>query len=47
MDISRAKAIGFEPEINIEEGIKEVMKWYQENKEIVNKRYNVFTKEKV
>jgi GDP-L-fucose synthase len=47
MDISRARAIGFEPKISIEEGIKEVMQWYQENKEIVNKRYNVFTKEKV
>lgn len=42
MDISKAKAIGFEPIISIEEGIKEVMEWYQENKEKVNKRYNIF-----
>lgn len=43
MDISRAKAIGFQPIISIEDGIKEVMDWYRENKDIVNKRYNVFT----
>jgi len=47
MDISRARAIGFEPKISIEKGIKEVMEWYKENKDIVNKRYNVFTKEKL
>ena len=46
MDISRAKAIGFQPMISIEEGIKEVMDWYQENRDIVDKRYNVFTEEK-
>ena len=43
MDISRAKAIGFQPMISIEEGIKKVMDWYQENRDIVNKRYNIFT----
>ena len=46
MDISRAKAIGFQPMISIEGGIKEVMDWYQKNKDIVNKRYNVFTEER-
>ena len=46
MDISRAKAIGFQPMVPIEEGIKEVMDWYRKSKDIVNKRYNVFTKEK-
>lgn len=44
MDISRAKALGWRPEITIEEGIKEVMEWYQKNKDIVDKRYNVFNK---
>lgn len=43
MDISRAKVLGFKPEISIQEGIREVMAWYKENKDIVNKRYNVFT----
>jgi len=47
MDISRAKKIGFKPKITIEDGIKGVMSWYKENKEIVNKRYNVFVEEKV
>ena len=46
MDISRASAIGFQPMLSIEEGIKEVMDWYQENRDIVNKRYNVFTEER-
>ena len=46
MDISRAKAIGFKPMISIKDGIKEVMGWYRENKDIVNKRYNVFIEKK-
>jgi GDP-L-fucose synthase len=46
MDISKAKAIGFSPMISIEEGIKEVMEWYQKNRAIVNKRYNVFKEKK-
>jgi GDP-L-fucose synthase len=46
MDTSRAKAIGFTPQISIEDGIKEVMQWYQENRGIVNKRYNVFKEDK-
>ncbi len=46
MNISRAKVIGFQPMISIEEGIKEVMDWYQKNRDIVNKRYNVFTEKR-
>ena len=46
MDISRAKAIGFQPVISIEEGIREVMDWYRQNRDIVNNRYNVFTEKK-
>ena len=42
MDITRAKSIGFKPDVPIEKGISEVMEWYQENKDIVEKRYNVF-----
>ncbi len=42
-DISRARAIGFEPQVSLEEGIKETIAWYRENKESVGKRYNVFT----
>lgn len=46
MDISRARAIGFQPTISIGEGIREVMGWYRENRGIVSKRYNVFTEKK-
>lgn len=46
MDISRAKSIGFQPVISIKDGIKEVMDWYQENKDTANRRYNVFTEKK-
>lgn len=46
MDISRAKAVGFQPTISIEKGIREVMDWYQKNKDKVNKRYNVFTEKR-
>jgi dTDP-D-glucose 4,6-dehydratase len=43
MDMTRASSIGFKPEFSIEEGIKEVMEWYKENRDQVDKRYNVFT----
>ena len=43
MDISRAKGLGFEPSVSLENGIVEVMEWYKENKDTVDKRYNVFT----
>jgi len=43
MDISRAKDLGFEPSVSLEEGIVEVIEWYKENKDTVDKRYNVFT----
>lgn len=42
MDMSRAKSIGFEPLISLEEGIKEVMEWYKINRNQTNKRYDVF-----
>ncbi|MFH1724407.1 MAG: NAD-dependent epimerase/dehydratase family protein [Elusimicrobiota bacterium] len=47
MDISRARSIGFEPKIAIEEGIRDVMHWYQANKDQVHKRYNVFTADRL
>lgn len=42
MDISKARAMGFGPRIRIEEGIREVMNWYRENRGSVDRRYNVF-----
>lgn len=44
MDISRARSLGFTPKISLEDGIKEAMKWYKSNRHLINKRYNVFTK---
>lgn len=43
VDISKAKALGFQPEISIEEGTKEVMDWYRQNKDMPDKRFNVFS----
>ncbi len=43
MDVERARSIGFEPEIAIEQGLREVMEWYRQNKDLAQKRYNVFT----
>ena len=42
MDVSRAKAIGFKPQISIEEGVKDLMKWYKENRNQTGKRYDIF-----
>ncbi|MDZ4786354.1 MAG: NAD-dependent epimerase/dehydratase family protein [bacterium] len=42
MDISRANSYGWQPQISLEDGIKETMEWYLTNKEMVEKRYNPF-----
>lgn len=47
MDISRARAIGFQPEVGLEQGIDEVMQWYCRHKNEVNKRYNVFNTDRL
>lgn len=46
MDISRARSIGFAPEITLEDGILETMEWFRKNKTTANTRYNVFTQKK-
>jgi len=46
MDISYANSLGFMPEIKIEDGIRETVNWYRENRGIVGKRYNVFLEDK-
>ncbi len=43
MDMTRAHSYGFTPQISIENGIKETIKWYAENRAIVENRYNAFT----
>lgn len=43
-DTSRVESYGFKPEISIKEGLEQTIKWYLENKNIVDKRYNIFNK---
>lgn len=45
-DISRARAIGFQPSVSIEEGIRETIRWYREHRARADRRYNVFTEAK-
>lgn len=42
MDISRARSLGWKPEVSLKEGIKDVMNWYRRNKDMVKKRHNIF-----
>ncbi len=47
MDMTRAKKLlRFKPTISLEQGIKETMDWYLKNKDLLNKRYNVFYEDK-
>ena len=41
-DMSRASEYGFHPQISIEEGIKDTINWYLENKELADKGKDVF-----
>jgi len=47
MDISRARAIGFEPAVSIEEGISDLIEWYRKSRSTVHQRYNVFTADRL
>ena len=42
MNIERQNSLDIKNETNIEEGIKNTIDWYQENKEFIDKRYNPF-----
>lgn len=44
MDISRARSYGFEPQINLENGVKDTMIWYRNNRDSTHQRYDVFDK---
>lgn len=43
MDMTRASAYGFKPQVSIEAGIKETIAWYAKNRHTVDNRYNAFT----
>lgn len=44
MDISRAKELGWSPKISLEDGVRETLEWYKENKKIADKRYDIFNR---
>jgi len=44
LDISRATNLGFRPQINLEDGIRDTYKWYSVNRDRVGNRYDVFNK---
>ena len=46
LDMNRARSYGFNCEIPIEEGIKDVIEWYTDNKAITESRYNSFKERK-
>ena len=46
MDMTRAKSYGFECKTSLDEGIKETINWYLNNKDQLNNRYNSFTENK-
>jgi len=41
-DITRASQLGFEPQISIEEGVRDTIKWYLKNKELADGGKDVF-----
>jgi len=41
-DMTRAKSYGFDISVSLDEGIKQTTKWFLNNKDILDKRYNAF-----
>lgn len=41
-DMTRAKSYGFDTSVSLEDGIRRTTEWFQNNKEILDKRYNAF-----
>lgn len=46
MDITKAKVLGFKPQVSLEEGIKDTIEWYREVGHLIKGRYNAFTENK-
>ncbi len=42
MDVGRAKSLGFEPKISIEQGVLETMEWFAANRETAVRRHHAF-----
>lgn len=45
LDMGKANLLGFYPETTLENGIKETVDWYMENRDMLYKRYDSFKKE--
>jgi len=43
-DTSRAESYGFKPSVSLEDGISRTVRWYLDNLDLIDKRYNVFNK---
>jgi GDP-L-fucose synthase len=43
MDMTRAHAIDFAPQVTLEEGMAETLAWYRKNRDTADQRYNAFT----
>jgi GDP-L-fucose synthase len=43
MDVRRARALGFAPQVGIEQGMAETLAWYRQNSATADRRYNAFT----
>ena len=44
LDMSRANSYGFTTKFSLEQGIQETIKWFKENKDIIDRRHNAFNK---
>ncbi len=44
MDISRARSIGYEPQVSLAEGVKRTLAWYLSHRDETHKRYDVFAR---
>lgn len=42
LDMGRARALGFEPEVPLRRGVAEVVRWYRDNRAVAAARYDVF-----
>lgn len=42
LDTNRATNLGWKPETSLEDGIKDTIRWFKNNKEIIAKRYSIF-----
>ena len=42
LDISRARSLGFEPQITLEQGIKDTIEWYLSHRNETSQRYDIF-----